>query len=69
MTTEQDEEIACKARKEELLAAGQYDEHLSQAKSAKLKHILKHNKKDEIEDHAAKLKRFIVKEEEKEAIA
>jgi hypothetical protein len=66
LSKEQDEEIAKKARKEELLAAGQYDEHLSKAHSKKLKRILKHNQKDEVEDHAAKLKAYALEEEAKE---
>lgn len=55
---EEDREIAKKARKEELLAAGQYDGHLLKAKDRKLRKILNHNKKDEIEDHAANLERY-----------
>ena len=63
---ELDEEIAKKARREELLAAGQYDEYIRKASSTKLKKILEANKKDEIEDHAAKLEKFVKEHEAKE---
>ena len=66
---ESDEEIAKCAEKQEVLAAGEYAEHLTKAKSEKRKEILKHNQKDELEDHAKKLKDFIIEKEAQEATA
>jgi hypothetical protein len=68
LSKERDEEISKRAIKEEILAAGEYAEHLLKAKDPKLKKILKHNQKDEIKDHVAKLKSYVLKEEAKEKV-
>ena len=66
LAKERDEEIAKKAKLEEVLAAGAYDVALSKAKDPKLRKILKENQKDEVEDHAAKLAGYLIGEEAKE---
>jgi len=66
LAKEKDKEIAKKEDKLELGAAGYYAEDLLKAKDPKLKKILLHNQKDEVEDHAAKLEAYVKEAEAKE---
>ena len=61
-----DEDVAKKALDEELIASEQYTKHIADAKSEPLRKILKHNKSDELNDHAAKLAGFLIEELQKE---
>jgi len=66
MTNESDEEIAREAYQGEYLTVDQYNGLIKKAKNANLKRILKHNRKDEISDHAKKLGKFVLEHEAKE---
>lgn len=66
MTTENDEHIVAEEFKREIDAAGYYRKDLKHIKDKKLRKILKHNMKDELEDHAKKLNKFALEEEKKE---
>lgn len=66
LSKERDEEIAKKSKVEEVLAAGAYEVALSKAKDPKLRKILKHNQSDEVNDHAATLETYLLREEAKE---
>jgi hypothetical protein len=57
--------IAKKEKHYELEAAAQYTADIKDATDPKLKEILEENKRDELEDHAAKLEKYVEKNDKK----